>query len=488
MVIRRSGPQGWLSPLVHLGGNWVSRIGIVLINASIVFWLFLLPSTLRAAPVHPYLGILEYLTIPGVFFLGLALVPLGIWLRWRKERSQGAPPGSFDAVAMNRGELRRLAIFVGIVTMVNLILGTAFSYQGITYMDSVNFCGRTCHAVMQPEYTGHQNSPHARVECVACHIGPGASWFVQSKLSGVGQVIAVTFNTYPRPIPTPVHNLRPARETCEVCHWPQKFAADRLRVLNNYAEDEANTRTTTVLLMRIGGGRAGGPGIHTAHLGTGVTISYNPADETRQTIPRVEYHNSTTGRDTVYVASDAKPEALKKLVTREMDCVDCHNRPTHTLEMPDRAINNAIAAGVIPASLPFVKKEGLALLRKPYKSHDEAAAAIPAGLEAFYKTSNPQVTATRRADIDRTARALVAIYQRNVFPAMNITWGTYPNNVGHMDFPGCFRCHDGSHSSADGKAINNDCNTCHQMLAMDEANPKILSDLGLADGVATAAK
>ncbi|MGC9971978.1 MAG: cytochrome C [Bryobacteraceae bacterium] len=460
-----------ISPLIHLSSNWVSRVGVVLVTSAVVFWFFFFPTSVRGAGAHPYLGILEFLIIPSVFFAGLGIIPIGMWLRVRRERRSGAYPSSIPPLTLRSTELRHLLIFVGITTVANMILGSLFTYQAVGYMDGVTFCGETCHKVMHPEFAAYQNSPHSRVECVACHIGPGASWFVRSKLAGVGQVFAVTFNTYPRPIPTPVRNLRPARETCESCHWPQKFGEDRLRVIYNYADDEKNTLTKTVLLMRIGGGH-GSPGIHGAHLGPGVTIHYSPDDESRQTIPRVEYQNRVTGRRTVFVAAPANPDALKKLPTRLMDCMDCHNRPTHTLELPERAVNKALASGAISPSLPFAKKRGVELLKKSYASQEEAARAIPAALQQLYNGSQP-------AEVARAAQALVAIYSRNVFPEMKVTWGTYPNNVGHTDFPGCFRCHDDNHSAADGKKIVQDCNTCHQLLTMDDPAPKILTDLGL---------
>ena len=463
--------RSWMYPLVYLSQNWISRAGVVLVTTAAVLWLFLLPTSMRGEVQHPYVGILAFLILPGVFFLGLALIPLGIWLHVRAERKAGRTPVAYAPLTLRSPELRRLAWFVGVTTIVNFAIGSQLTYRAITYMDSVTFCGKTCHTVMQPEFAAYQNSPHSRVECVACHIGPGASFFVQSKLSGLGQVFAVIFNTYPRPIPTPVRNLRPARETCEACHWPQKFEQDRLEIVAKYTDDEHNTLTKTVLLMRISGSGQQ-PGIHYAHLAPGVTISYNPADESRQTIPRVEYHNSVTGRSTVYTASDAKPESLKNLPLRQMDCMDCHNRPTHTFQLPERAVDLAMDAGVISPALSFIKKVAVEALRKEYKSQAEADAGIAGTIEGHYKTSDPALVA-------RAARAVVAIYDRNVFPNMHIAWGAYPNNLGHMDFPGCFRCHDGSHTSADGRTIPNDCDTCHKTLAMDEANPKILTDLGL---------
>jgi hypothetical protein len=472
---------GWLAPVIYLSRNWISRIGVIIVTTAAVLWLFLLPASLRGEVQHPYIGILAYLILPGFFFLGLFLIPLGIYLERRAEQRTGRYPASFNPVTLKTPELRQLVMFIAATTLVNIVIGSQLTYKAITYMDSVTFCGQTCHKVMQPEYTAHQNSPHSRVECVACHIGPGASWFVQSKLSGMGQVVAVALNNYPRPIPTPVRNLRPARETCEACHWPQKFGADRLRIIDKYADDENNTLTKTVLLMRISGQR-GQPGIHSAHLGPGISIYYNPADESRQTIPRVEYRNEAAGRTTVYTAADAKPDSLKNLAVRQMDCVDCHNRPTHTFQLPERAVDQAMSAGAIPPTLPFIKKTAVEVLRKNYSSREEAAVAIPGAIEKFYQGGQPAVYTSRRGDIEQAGKGVLAIYNRNVFPHMRVTWGTYPNNLGHMDFPGCFRCHDGNHAAPDGKTVANDCNTCHQTLAMDEASPKILTDLGLADG------
>ena len=374
--------------------------------------------------------------------------------------------------------------------MVNLIIAGQLSYGAVNYMDSVQFCGQTCHTVMQPEFVAYQNSPHARVECVKCHIGPGAGWFVRSKLSGVGQVIAVTLNNYPRPIPTPVHNLRPARETCETCHWPQKFGGERLRVVNNYADDEANTATKTVLMMHIGGGTTRGPGIHGYHLGKGITVRYFPSDESRQTIPVVE-RTTGDGKTIRFVAGDAKPDAVQAANDtskwRVMDCMDCHNRPSHTYQLPERAVNNAITAGEIPGNLPWAKKHALEALKGTYSTHQDAATRLPAAFAKLYQDQHPDIYAHRRSEIEAAGKAVFGIYSKNVFPEMKVNWGGYPNNLGHTDFPGCFRCHDDNHKAQGGEAkISQDCNSCHNLLAMDEANPKVLTDLGIGAPAPTA--
>jgi hypothetical protein len=467
--------KAWLSPLVYLSSNWVSLVGVAAVTMATVFWLFLLPTTFSGHAANPYIGILAFLGFPLLFFSGLVLIPLGMWWKRNRERNAGSYPRDFPALAWRSHRLRRLVYFVAGTTFVNVIVASQLTYSAVTYMDSVSFCGQTCHTIMQPEFTAYQNSPHSRVECVQCHIGPGASWFVRSKLSGVGQVFATTFHTYPQPIPVPVRNLRPARETCEACHWPQKFDTDRLRIIPEFADDEHNTFKQTVLLMKIGGGDRG-IGIHGAHLGPGVVIRYAHSDEARQNIPWVEY-SGPKGKQ-VYATAGARTKGLR---IREMDCIDCHNRPTHTFELPERAVDQAMNDGRISPSLPFARKKAVEILKVAYASRQQAERKIPNAFEKFYQDKYPQVWLEHRKDVMAAGQAVLAVWSHNIFPDMKVTWGTYPNNLGHTDFPGCFRCHDGAHMTAKGQSITQDCDACHNLLATDEANPKILTDLGVAE-------
>jgi hypothetical protein len=462
-----------LSPLVFLSNNWISLPGVVLVTTATVTWMIFLPITLRGGILHPYFGLVVYLLLPGVFIGGLVLIPVGIYWTRRRKKAKGELPADFPPLDPKNPELRKLALFVGGTTFLNIIIASQFSYSAVRYMDTVTFCGQTCHTVMQPEFTAHQRSPHSRVECVNCHIGPGASWFVRSKLSGAGQVIAVLLNNYPRPIPVPVQNLRPSSETCETCHWPQKFDEDRLRDIASYAEDEQNTQTHTVLMMHLGGGPSR-VGIHGRHLGAGVTVRYFASDEKRQKIPWVEY--TSAGISTIYASGNVNPDPSQ---LRTMDCVDCHNRPTHIYELPGRGIDQAMLTGDISPNLPFAKKQGVAILKQPYPTADEAESRIPRAFEDFYRNNYPQVFAQRHDEITRSGKALLGVFQHNVFPAMKVTWGTYANNLGHTDFDGCFRCHDEQHAAKDGKTITQDCGACHNILASDEKNPKVLVDLGL---------
>jgi hypothetical protein len=364
--------------------------------------------------------------------------------------------------------------------MVNLLMGSQFSYRAVTYMDTDTFCGRACHQVMDPEYTAYSHSPHARVACTECHIGPGASFFVKSKLSGAGQVFAVLFNTYPRPIPSPVEELRPARETCEQCHWPQRYGGEKFFVHTEYAPNEQNEASTTVALMKIGGRSfAGTVGIHGAHV-NGAEMEYIATDQHRQEIPQVTY-TEANGKVTVFNSTDAKvtPEQLARGEHRKMDCMDCHNRPTHIFQVPERAVDLAMTQGGISPKLPFIKKEAIRVLRKDYPDRATATREIAASIENFYRTSYPLNYAADSALIKTAVSTVQSLYEQNIFPDMKITWGTYPNNLGHTDYPGCFRCHDGNHTSAGGRSISNDCATCHDLLAVSEKNPKILTELGM---------
>ncbi|MGE0453689.1 MAG: cytochrome c3 family protein [Vicinamibacteria bacterium] len=471
----------WTRPLAFLGRNPVSLTGVTITTASGVTLVFFLIQSLFGGGHHnPYEGIFLFLVLPAFFVLGLLLMPIGVILRRRALRARGELPSEYPKLDLSQPLLRNAVLIVGVATFVNVcILGTA-GYQGVEHMESVEFCGTTCHTVMQPEYTAYLGSPHSRVTCTQCHIGPGASWFVKSKLDGTRQVLATALDTYSRPIPSPVHTLRPARETCEQCHWPRKFHGDKLVVKTKYSEDEANTRLVTVLMMRIGGHEGQSvSGIHGRHLADGERIRYVASDERRQHIERVTWIDDA-GRPNAFLSEAAqKDPRLGQGEERRMDCVDCHNRPTHAFDLPERAIDRALEEGRIARDLPWVKKAAVAIMKADYASREAAGQAIPQALADYYRKELPQVFAARQADVAAAGAATRDAWLRNVFPAMKVTWGTHPNNIGHEDFPGCFRCHDDGHKDREGKAISQDCEACHAILAMEEADPKILADLGM---------
>jgi hypothetical protein len=333
---------------------------------------------------------------------------------------------------------------------------------------------------MITEYRAFANSPHSRVGCAQCHIGPGTESFLRAKLAGVRQVFGVVFNNYSRPIPSPVESLRPARETCESCHWPQKFHGNKILVRTHYGDDAQSTPTTTVLMLKIGGmSGASSTGIHGRHLDTGSRIIYLAGDAKRQTIAQITYRDDK-GQFVEYASPDVKPApAADHVQARQMDCVDCHNRPTHAFQMPEDAVDQAITEGRISRDLPFARKKAVEILKADYSSQSAAAEKIPQALADYYKASYPDVYNQKRTQVDAAGVAVKDAFLRNVSPEMKLTWGTHPNHIGHQDGGGCFRCHDGSHAAKDGKAIASACDTCHVILAQDEKDPKILKDLGI---------
>jgi hypothetical protein len=474
--------RGWIRFLYFLGQNPITLTGAVLTTSGavtlIAFWFydFLLPG-----PPHPYIGILLFLILPGVFVFGLVLIPIGILIRRRALIARGELLDIYPEINLRQPVVRHGLFLVGGLTFLNVIIFGTASYRGVAYMDSTQFCGQTCHTVMIPEFTAYQGSPHAHVNCVECHIGPGAGWFVRSKLSGVRQVFAVTFHTYSRPIHAPVKFLRPARETCEQCHWPQRFTGDKFVVKKTFKDDEQNTPQTTAMLLKIGGRTwQGSVGIHGRHLDEGARIRYISIDDQRQVIP-VVYYTDDKGKTIEYVSSDiqATKQQLEAGEHRSMDCVDCHNRPTHAFELPENAVNQEMGTGLISPELPFIRKKAVELLKADYPDRDTAQQRIVEALKLYYRANYPEVYNSRRALVEQSAENVANIYLRNIFPTMKMTWGVHPNNIGHNDFPGCFRCHDGSHVSADGQTISNDCSACHNLLAVEEQNPKVLADLGL---------
>jgi hypothetical protein len=464
--------KGPIRAFVHaITRNSVSLAGAGLTTAAAILFLSLFIGESLGLGGGPYLGILTFVVFPAVFVLGLVLIPVGItWQRRRARRAaaRGELPGLLPIIDLNVDRTRTLLLVFLAATLVNVVIIAVSTYKAVEVMDSTKFCGTSCHSVMAPEYTTYQRSPHSRVPCVSCHIGPGAGWFVKSKLSGSWQLISVNLDLYPRPIPTPVHDLRPARDTCEQCHWPDKFVGDRLKVITHFKDDEANTAQKTVLLMRVGGlqGRAS-KGIHW-HVDPGVRIRYQ-ADEKRETIGAIEL-TRPDGTVTTYFPPGAKTAGD----WRTMDCLDCHNRPSHVFRTPEDEIDRAMAEGRIDPSLPFIHREGLKLLQADYASHDDARTKLAAALEAFYTKEHPSAD---RGRVAAAAAELGVIYGTNVHPSMNIKWGSYPTHLGHTSSPGCFRCHDGEHASPAGATIRQDCDLCHSVLAMEEPNPEILKTL-----------
>lgn len=438
--------------------NTVSALGVALTTACGFLFLALLVLELCGFLQNPYTGLVIFVFVPAVFVLGLLLIPIGLWLERRRTRAGTSRP-AWPRIDLNDPAIRRTVLFVAGATVVNLVIVSVASYGAVEYTESPQFCGRVCHEPMEPQYSAYQAWPHARVACAACHVGPGPGALVESKVAGTRQLLHVATGRIARPIPSPVESLRPARETCERCHWPEKFHGERIRAIREYADDEANTETVTTLRLRVGGGSRAlgiGTGIHW-HMNLDNEIEYIATDATRETIPYVRLRDRD-GNVREFVVAGTAPEQLAGGTRRRMDCMDCHNRPAHTFyATPARAVDAAIAQGRISRELPFARREAVAAVGAEYGDRAAAIAAIARRLEEFY-------AARGNVDARLVQRAIAGaqdVWSRNVFPNMKVTWGTYPNQLGHVDTPGCFRCHDDEHKARDGTVIRQDCELCH---------------------------
>ncbi len=451
-----------------LARNYISLSGLALAGIALANIIVLFIIDVTSSQPSPYTGILAYMVLPGFLVAGLLIAAFGIW-RERNRRLQAVHgAASLPTIDLNQpGQRGRLVFFLSFV-VVFMMLSAVGSYRAYEFTDSTTFCGELCHTVMHPEHTAHSHSAHARVSCVECHVGSGASWYVKSKMSGLRQVYKTALGTYPHPIETPVANLRPASQTCEQCHWPRRFWGAQLKVFNHFSSDEANSPRQVRLLIKTGGGDpAAGEtaGIHW-HMNIKNKIEYK-SDPKRQNISWVKL-TDPNGNVTEYTAAGADAGTISKLEQRRMDCIDCHNRPTHVYTPPDRAVDQAMASQRISTSLPFAKQQGVQVLTAQYKTNDQAMAAIAQQIPAYYKEKYPQVATAHSGDIQNMVLELQRIFRENIFPEMKVDWRTHPDNVGHYYFNGCFRCHDGNHTSKDGKVITKDCNSCHTVLTQEE--------------------
>lgn len=451
--------------------NTTSMIGVVLavVATGALIFFFLLEAFIGLN--RPYLGIFIYFIFPAMLITGLILVPIGASLKRRRMRLAGAEGiPEFPVLDLNDSSQRNAFIFFVLSTFIFIIIVSAASYKGFHFTESPTFCGLICHKVMEPEYTAWKNSPHARVACVECHIGPGAEWYVKAKISGLRQIYRTAAEVYEVPIKTPVEHLRPSRDICEQCHWPEKFYSARQKVFYHYALDEKNSSRDTILLINIGGTpkTPHAKGIHW-HIGNDVT--YYARDRQRLDMAYIAVKGKD-GKVTEYFNTENPPgpEELAKAKLRLMDCTDCHNRPTHIYRSPGREMDEAFVSGHVDVTLPYIKKVAVETLGKPYNNAAEARQGIDGEIRKFYQEKYPQIARDKEKAITAAIKEVQLIYGRNFFPQMKVTWSTYPDHIGHFYSPGCFRCHDGKYKTKEGKTISKDCNLCHTVLSQKQEN------------------
>jgi Ni/Fe-hydrogenase b-type cytochrome subunit len=465
-------PKGRPGPgPIALYRNWISYAGTGIAAVGLVVFVVLMAyhTIGGGALVQPYGDLVIFFLPPMFVFAGVVVVLSGMyvqWIRWRmyKPLSFARYPKWDLNVARERKAL--LVVALGVIALsIPAIYG---SYQAYLYTDAVSFCGAVCHS-MTPEYVTYQSSPHARVSCAQCHVGPGAIGYISSKIRGMEELVETIQDVYPRPIPVPVMALRPIRGNCEQCHWPANFYGARLVRQVHFLSDEQNTRWEIDMLVMVGGSAPEGASQMGIHWHVASKVEYVASDAERQIISWVRAVDPKTGVANVYTAQPQHTTSAPAGEIRTMDCVDCHNRPSHVLHSPDQSVDVALADGRLDRSLPFIKQQSLAALTAPYSRQEQALHGIDSALRGYYQKTYPQVSASKWQAINAAIAYLQGVYSRNFFPAMKVRWDTYPMNDGHQHFPGCFRCHDGQHKSVDGKAIRSDCDLCHRILRQGPA-------------------
>jgi hypothetical protein len=454
--------------------NWITIIGslIAVLNLILIIFLFIISTIFNKSETN--LGLFIYIILPGFLLLGLIMIPVGmLFARKRIRKTAESEKYKLPVVDLNDPRHRNAFVIFTIVTIIILFLSTYGSFEAYHLTESVQFCGTLCHKVMEPEYTAYQNSPHSNVTCVECHVGSGASWYVKSKLSGLHQVYAVLTKTYPTPIETPLHDLRPARETCEKCHWPQKFYSRTLQANRYFLTDSLNSEWDVMLQMKIGPeykGQGFSEGIHW-HINPDVNIEYISENDKREVITYVKYANKKTGQVEIFRNPDTpvSDSLISVSNIRTMDCIDCHNRPTHNYNSPPVYFDKAMLSGNISKNIPFIKKTAMDILRDTFSNKDTALITIRDNILNYYKTEQSSFYVANSESIDKSITAIQHAFSQNTFPAMKVTYDVYPEHIGHLETEGCFRCHNGSFTSENGSKITKDCNLCHTIVGQGKS-------------------
>ena len=465
-----------------LARSRVSMAGSVV--ATLIFPVLIVSIFLDMQGVvnNPYFAFLIYMVMGPLFLAGLATVAVGVlFFKDHEEigiftieyiREQLTMPGRF--IRIRRLIYFSTGLFLFTATVIWLV-----SYTGFKYTETTGFCGQFCHSVMEPEYITYQNSPHSRIACVDCHISGSSDLVTRSKMSGLKMIYATVFDDFERPLKNPEHPLRPSREVCEQCHRPEVFHGDKLYIKDIFLPDEHNTHVQTVLLMRVG---AGGFREHTAggihwHVSPTHQVYYQAGENDDDPFGRIKLidHDGSTQ---IFDRQSRNDQPSANTEFRLMDCMDCHNRPTHVFLSPGEALDRKMSVGVIPRDLPFIKKVALEVIQVQYPDKVQARKKIAATIEAWYRKNEPEVYRLRYADLEKAANGAFKAWSENVFPQMAIGWGTYQSNIGHRDDEhGCFRCHQDDYKTEAGREISSNCDLCHYILADREPSPDIMQVL-----------
>ncbi len=461
----------------YSANNWMSAIGSIVALVSFSMFLFLLAITIFLDQGSSYLGLFIYIVLPIFLIIGLTLIPIGMIIKIRKEKKEKTKDRMrWLEVNLNNPRHRNAFFIFSACTAIFLFFTSIGSYEAFHFTESTEFCGKLCHNVMEPEFVAYQNSPHARIKCAECHIGSGADWYVKSKLSGLYQLYAVLSNSFPRPIPTPIADLRPAKETCEKCHWPEKFYSRQLITEKHFLADEQNTEWDINLQMKIGPNYSAmglAEGIHW-HINSDIKIEYIAGSDDREQIPWIKYTNLKTNKSIIYTDDEFPLDqtTIESSEIRIMDCMDCHNRPSHKYYTPTHYIDNLMTSGKLPRDIPNLKLIAMEVLNVEYESKDSAMFKISKGIKEYYESGYPEIVKKNPELLNNIVSTIQAEFNKNAFPEMKVNWKAYPDHISHVETNGCFRCHDNKHKSENDEIIRKDCNLCHSIVA--QGNPDSL--------------
>ena len=449
--------------------NWLSLTGFIVTANSLILILIIYLYSVLSSQANTYLGRYIYIILPVFLVVGLILIPLGVVISIRKRKAAQINEDSWPVIDLNTRKDWATVVKIFLITTIFLVASAMGSFRAFQYTESNEFCGKLCHQVEEPEYVTYQHSSHARVTCVECHVGQGADWYVKSKLSSLYQVYSTIFKKYPRPVPTPIHSMRPERETCERCHWPEKFYSRKLRVQRSYLADSANTEWNLSLVMKIGPefkSMGNSEGIHW-HINKNFKIEYVSNTRDRESIPWVKLTNLNTGEVKIFMDEENRldKKTLDTLEVRTMDCMDCHNRPSHLFKSAPDYVDNAFVTGLLPKNIPYLKQAAMEALKMPFQDKDIAMREIGSTILKYYKDEHPEILKSNEQSVINAIAAIQGEYKLNAFPYMRADASQYPNHIGHLESQGCFRCHSDRHKTDKGETISRNCEICHTIIA-----------------------
>ena len=467
--------QGISGKAFNYAHNPLSVLGAVLATVAALSIAACLAVEATVGLANPYIGLFAYLVLPGLLLVGLVLMPAGMAWRRRRLQRHGASEEArrrYPRLDFNDPRLRRLASGVLALTAVNAVLFGLASVLAVEHMESTEFCGSACH-VMEPQRVAHAVSPHSRVACVDCHVGPGAAGFVQAKVGGTVQLWKTLRGTYERPITQDRQARLSTTDTCGGCHDPERRLGQQLELLVRHAGDRHNTPSYSVLLSDP-------DRVHDVH-GRTVRLRYVEGDGGE--ILWVEA-SASDGEIRAYSREGQELPPRDELERRAADfsCLGCHSRTAHRFEVPSLALDALLADEPDLVALPFFKREALRLVESAQTaaSRQEGMETVRRGVLAFYRQQHPEAWSDDRPLVARGADEAASLFGASVFPALATDWNSHPDHLGHEESPGCFRCHDEELTSAGGdRVISMDCESCHVFLAEDAAEPP---DLALLAG------